>query len=280
MIEITNARQFYDMVNAFKQENANTLTNCFFMPDEVTALAGGKRLFAINLPEWLLILCKRDDYCNLYYYATEAADASFVAMAIKELKNNSIFLDVVSRGGRGDFLTPEKLTDYGCAEKYKTYQRMQLPLKNIDFNSLSPKLAEGYTLSYDYCNYNALSKLWKEALDEKSTPLPTENELIQLAKEGKLLTVHSPENEPAGVVMLSVTAKQGLVQHLVVSANHQRKGLARFLMTMCQIRAQQLQLNMLRLWVDCCNTSAIALYDNLNYKTDGMLCHQLYMKGN
>lgn len=279
MTEITSTEQFYDIVNTFKNTVENPLTNCFLMPEEISNLISQKRIFIKKLPDWLIIICKRDDYSNFYYYTSENSSASCVKDFLSTFGNDDIYIDVVSRFGKGDLATPEKLLVYGCAEKYKTYQRMQLSLKDFEPDLFNHKLPEGYKLSLDYCDYTALIDLWKQALDEKSTPLPQKEELLQLCKTQKVLTVLSKNNELAGVVIISGSSKQGLLQHLAVANNHRRKGLAMYLTTSVILKAKQYNQNIIKLWVDCNNSSAIALYNQLNFKPDGMLCEQLYMKG-
>ncbi len=279
MTEIITTAQFYDTVNTFKTVSEKTFTNCFLMPDEIKLLISQRRIFVKNLPEWLLIFCNREDYTNLYYYTTENSSASCIKEFLKDFENNNIYTDIVSRFGKGDLATPEKLVAYGCAEKYKTYQRMQLSFKDVDSNFSNSKLPEGYKLAFDYCDFDALTELWKQTLDEKSTPLPQKDELLQLCKGQNFLTVLTENNELAGVVLLSASSKQGLIQHLAVANKHRRKGLAMHLMNSVILTAKQHNLNMVRLWVDCNNSSAIALYDQLDFKPDGMLCEQLYMKG-
>lgn len=279
MTEITSTEQFYDIVNTFRNSFEKTLTNCFLMTEEIKLLISQKRIFVKKLPEWLIIVCQRDDYCNFYYYTTENSSASYVKEFLNTPGNDEIYLDAVSRFGNGDLVTPEKLISFGCAEKYKNYQRMQLSLKNIEPDLFKSDLPDGYKLSVNYCNYNALIDLWKQTLDEKSTPLPQREELLQLCQEQNLLTVLNENDELAGVVILSTSSKQGLLQHLAVAKNHRRKGLAMFLTTAVISKAIQCNLKTIKLWVDCNNLSAIALYNQLNFKPDGMLCEQLYMKG-
>ncbi len=279
MTEITSTQQYYDIVNTFKSKFENTLTNCFLMSEEISNLISQKRIFIKAYPQWLFIICKRDDYSNFYYYTTENSPVSCVKEFLNSYHNSDIYADVVSRSGKGDLATPERLVANGCAEKYKTYQRMQLSLKAFEPDLFEPKLPEGYKTTFEYCDYTALSALWKQTLDEKSTPLPQKEELLQLCKEQKLLTVLSENNELAGVIILCASPKQGLIQHLAVANSHRRKGLAMYLATSVILKAKQLNLNTIKLWVDCNNSSAIALYNQLNFKPDGMLCEQLYMKG-
>ena len=279
MTEITSTEQFYDIVNTFKSTFEKTLTNCFLMPEEISNLISQKRIFIKSYPEWLVLICKRDDYSNFYYYTTENSSASYIKEFLSAPGNNDIYLDVVSRFGKGDLATPKKLVEYGVAEKYKNYQRMQLSLKDVEPELLHGELPEGYVASLDYCDYASLTYLWNQTLDEKSTPLPQKEELLELCKTKKLLTVLSQNNELAGVVILSTSSKQGLIQHLAVANNHRRKGLALYLTNSVILQAKQYDLKTIKLWVDCNNSSAIALYNQLNFKPDGMLCEQLYMKG-
>ncbi len=279
MTEIKSTEEFNSLVKAFRIRNQKPLTNCFLMPQEIDTLAKEGRLLAEDSADWLLFLCDRDDYYSLYYYTTENSSSEAVKDFVKTVTDKDVYTDIVSRSGRGDMLTPAKLISDGAAEKYKTYQRMQVNTKDIDFSSLEIKLPEGYSLSLDYCDCEKLGSLWREALDEKSTPLPKQDELITLRDEGHLFTVLSEKGELAAVIVLSVTGKQSLLQHLSVSPDHRRKGLAAALMKKCLLCAKQEELTVSRLWVDCENLSAVALYDRLNFQKDGMLCEQLYMKG-
>lgn len=279
MIEIKTLAEFNEKVKAFRSENGKTVSNCFLMPGEITELSSQGKLFIGEYPKWLLILCNREDYANLYYYTVADSDVSFVKEFVKSVNTKEVYMDAVSRMGRGDCLTPSRLIDEGAAEKYKVYQRMQLPVKDIDFGSVSVNLAEGYIMSTDYCGFQALNALWKDALDEKSTPLPKEEELKKICEEGHLFTVLDSSGNPVAVTVLTVSAGQGLIQHVSVSKQHRRKGLAVSLMNKSLLAARDEGLTMLRLWVDCENTSAIALYDRFNFEKDGMLCDQLYMKG-
>ncbi len=279
MIKIKSPEEYGSLVKNFRARKGKALTNCFLMPDETATLINEGRLYAEETEGWLLLLCDRDDYYSLFYYTVEDSDAKEVGDILKAVKDKDVFADIVTRSGRGDTLTPERLIKEGVAENYKTYQRMQLNVKEIDFSAVKTDLAEGYIMSRDYCDCEKLGDLWKEALDEKSTPLPKEKELKGLLSKGHLFTVLDGKNDLAAVVVLSVSGKQGLIQHLSVSPSHRRKGLAAALMNRCFLCAKEEELTVLRLWVDCQNLSAVALYDRLDFQKDGMLCEQLYMKG-
>ena len=279
MTEITSIVQFNDIVNTFKNNFVKTLTNCFLMPEEISFLISQKKLFVKIHPEWLIIICQRDDYSNFYYYTCENSTTACVKEFLSTFKSDDIYMDIVSRFGKGDLATPEKLISDGCAEKYKTYQRMQLSIKDVEPGIYNTGLPEGYESSLDYCDYTALIDLWKHTLDEKSTPLPQEEEISELCKAQNLFTVLNENNELAGAIILSASSKQGLMQHLAVANNHRRKGLAMHLANSVILKAKQCNLKTIKLWVDCDNSSAIALYNRLNFKPDGMLCEQLYMKG-
>lgn len=279
MIKIENSTQFNSAVKDFRAKYGKGLSNCFLMPAEIDALAADDRLFIAEYPGWLFIICDREDYSNLYYYTVENSDTSFVKELISGISDKEIYLDIVTRMGRGDNETPARLVDAGLAERYKSYQRMQLAVKDIDFDSLEISVAEGYALREDYCNPAEFDSLWKSTLDEKSTPLPTEDELKVLCDDGCLFSVTDSENNLAGVLMLTISSKQGLLQHLAVSPLHRRKGLAFTLFRKSFLAARDKELTMLKLWVDRENMSAIALYDRTGFVTDGMICDQLYMKG-
>lgn len=279
MTKIKSPEEYNSLVKAFRARKGKPLTNCFLMPDELSSLISEGRLCAEESENWLLLVCDRDDYHSLFYYASEDADTKTVAEFLQKIRDKDVFTDIVTRQGRGDSATPEKLIKDGVAEKYKTYQRMQLSVKDIDFSAVSTALPDGYRMCTDYCNCEKLSSLWRETLDEKSTPLPGCEELKKLSEEGHLLTVLDSEGELSAVVVLSVGGKQALVQHLAVSPLHRRKGLAAALMNRCFLSAKEEELTVLRLWVDCENLSAVALYDRLLFQKDGMLCEQLYMKG-
>lgn len=279
MIEIKTFDELNEAIKDFRTRNGKVLTNCFLMPGEISALSADGKLFLQEYEDWLLLLCDREDYYSFYYYTTENSEPQPVKDFIKGIKDKEIFADIITRSGKGDLHTAEKLIKSGAAENYKTYQRMQLDMKNSDFSHLEIKLPDGYNISDDLCNSEAINRLCRISLDEKSTPLPDDKELNKLASEGNLFTVHDSNGDLAGVGMLTVSGKQGLYQHLCVSPNHRRKGIAAAISHKCILRSAEENLSVLRLWVDCKNLSAIALYDRLNFKNDGMVCEQLYMKG-
>ena len=279
MITIENSAQFNEIVKNFRAKYEKTLSNCFLMPAETDSLAGNNSLFVTEYPGWLLIVCDREGYSNLYYYTDGITDTECVREFLDSLKDREVYLDIVTRSGRGDNDTPSRLITDGLATKYKSYQRMQLPVKDIDFGALEISVADGYRLCDNYFDPEKFNELWKSTLDEKSTPLPTVEELGTLCDNGCLFSVVDFERNLAGVTMLTLSSKQALIQHVAVSNNHRRKGLALSLLKRCFLAAHEKQLTMLRLWVDCENMSAIALYDRTGFVTDGMICDQLYMKG-
>lgn len=279
MIEIKTFDEINSAVKSFRAEHGKILTNCFMMPGEIDSLASAGKLFMHEADAWLLLLCDRDDYYSLFYYTTEDSDPLAVREFVSGITDKGIFMDIVTRSGKGDLLTAEKLIKSGAAENYKTYQRMQLDIKNSDFSDLEIILPEGYVISDNRCDSEKINILCRKALDEKSTPLPGEEELMKLTAEGNLFTVYDSNDDLAGVLLLTVSGKQALFQHLCVSSGHRRKGIAAALSHKCILRSVQENISVLRLWVDCKNSSAIALYDRLNFKNDGMVCEQLYMKG-
>ena len=280
MIKIENSAQFNSFVKKFRTEYGKALSNCFLMPAELDSLAKEEKLFIAEYPGWLLIICDRVDYSNLYYYTVEGSDTGFVKELMKDLSDKEVYLDIVTRTGRGDNDTPERLISAGLAKKYKSYQRMQLSVNDIASGSLEICVADGYSLREDYNNPEEFNKLWKSTLDEKSTPLPNDSELKSLLETGCLFSVTDCHGNLAGVAMLTVASKQALIQHVAVSTEHRRKGLALSLLSRCFLAAKEKELTALRLWVDRENMSAIALYDRTGFVTDGMICDQLYMKGN
>ncbi|MBR5826496.1 MAG: GNAT family N-acetyltransferase [Clostridia bacterium] len=279
MTRIENSAQFNEIVKNFRSKYGKVLSNCFLMPSEIDGLASNNSLFVAEYPGWLLIICDREGYSNLYYYTDGISSTDCVGEFLNSLENREVYLDIVTRSGRGDNDTPSRLIADGIAEKYKSYQRMQLPVKNIDYDSLVISVAEGYSLSDDYCVPEEFNKLWKMSLDEKSTPLPTDSEIKSLCDDGCLYSTIDSEGNLTGVLMLTVSSKQALLQHLAVSPLHRRKGLAFTLFQRSFLAARDKELTMLKLWVDRENMSAIALYDRTGFVTDGMICDQLYMKG-
>lgn len=275
MLEIKSAEQYNEEVKLFRKNCSAVHTNCFLMGGEIEELIGKGRLFIERRPGWLFIVCDRDDYSNLYYYTDEGSNTDIFKEFTAENNDREFYVDIVTRNGRGDSITPQRLIDTSAVKKYKTYQRMQLPLKNIDFDSLEINIADGYRAVNDYSDYDELISLWKECLDEKSTPLPSEEEVAKLSGEGKMFAVVTDEGNLAAVIILTTTAKQGLLQHLVVSPKHRRKGLAASLMLSGFVSAEDMGLTMLRLWVDCENHGAISLYERLGLVNDGMICEQL-----
>lgn len=277
MTGIASLEQFSTAVSDFRKAHGKTLTNCFLMPGEIAALASEGRIRLASDDGWLFIVVNNTDYSSLYYYTEKDTSFDGAERLAGLLKNEEVFVDITHRGKTGDRETPQRLIEHGLAEKYKSYVRMQLPMANACIEEAA--LHKDYTAVTDGFDAKQITELWKAALDEKSTPLPHENELIALAKKGELLCAVDSHGDVCAVVMLSVSGKQAMIEHLAVSPDHRRKGLAAAILSKSLLHAKEMNIGTVRLWVDAENAPAISLYNRFGFERDGMICEQLYMKG-
>ena len=276
MTTVTSLEQFSAAVSGFRKSHGKPLTNCFLMPGEIAALAEKGQICLEADGGWLFIVVDNGEYSSLYYYTEK--DASLApAEKFARSYGKPVYIDIALRGRTGDRETPQRLCETGIAVKYKSYVRMQLPMSGADIKIT--ELCCEYTAVSDGFDPKQITALWKIALDEKSTPLPGEEELEALAKKGELICVVDGNADVCAVSMLSVNGKQAMIEHVAVSPAHRRKGLAAALISENLRTAENLGIGTVRLWVDVENTPAISLYNRFGFERDGMICEQLYMKG-
>lgn len=278
MPESITFEELQPLLSSFKKEGEKRLSNCFLMPPELKRLGEEKKLFFKKNEDWLFLFCDRGDYINLYYYSFPSSKGESAEELLKTSFSKPVLLDVTFRGEKGDRETPQKLLSRSLAEEYKKYNRMQLFLSETDVSALKTEIFDGYRVKKEEIDFEAVQKLWRECLDEKSTPLPTKEEFEAFEKSGLVWAAEDEKNELGAVLLLDANKKSGLVQHLVCSPSHRRRGLARTLLNRCIHFAFENGVSVLRLWVDAENKPAIALYEKTGFAPDLTVSEQMYIK--
>lgn len=273
MTEVLSPEFLKTTVASFK-DGRKAFSNCFLMPDELQRLTAKKKLFVLSNSEWLFLLCSRGDYFSAYYYAFDfSTGESAKDLFGAESFSKEILLDVTFRGASGDRETVKKLVSCGVFKEYKTYKRMTLSLKDIEKERLEAKLAPGYRLEKSACFTDVLS-LWKEALDEKSTPLPDSDAFARFEENGLFYALKDKEDKLGCVLILNRKGKTALAEHLVCSPTHRRKGLAKSLFQKVLAQAKESGVTTVKLWVDEKNAPAVSLYEKLGFLDDGTKSEQ------
>lgn len=278
MTTVTSLEQFSKTVSDFRKSHGKVLTNCFLMPDEIASLVSEGRISLKEDGGWLFLVVDNYDYRALYYYTEKDAPLDAVERFVHSLGENSLIIDITLRGKTGDSETLERLVDAGLAERYKKYIRLFRPftednvVEDVDFR-------EGYHAVTTGVDPKAVVALWKKELDEKSTPLPRECEIQSLIENGDLICVVDDNGDLSAVMMNTISRKQQMLWHLVVSENHRRKGLAVALYIKCLVRAQKAGASISRSLIDVNNIPSLTLAERLGFEPDGLICEQLYMKG-
>ena len=273
MTEVLSPEFLKTTVASFK-DGRKAFSNCFLMPDELQRLTAEKKLFVLSNSEWLFLLCSRGDYFSAYYYAFDfSTGESAKDLFGAESFSKEILLDVTFRGASGDRETVKKLVSCGVFKEYKTYKRMTLSLKDIEKERLEAKLAPGYRLEKSAC-YTDVFSLWKEALDEKSTPLPDSDAFARFEENGLFYALKDKEDELGCVLILNRKGKTALAEHLVCSPAHRRKGLAKSLFQKALAQAKESGVTAVKLWVDEKNAPAVSLYEKLGFLDDGTKSEQ------
>lgn len=274
MIEIKSLTEFSGMLASFRNEHKKSETNFLMMPAQISELCQSGSFFASQSNGFLKILCDMGDYYSFYYYCA-IDETQFDLTDVKEAaKKKDVLLDFVLSEKRHQTVgfPITVLLQSGKLKEYKTYKRMDFDLSVLS-SALDFKLADGYFETVG-SNSQQITALWKTALDERSTPLPTQSEIMELKNEGNILCVNALNGNLAAVGILSISGRQGIVQHIAVSQQCRRKGLAKYVVFKLLFLAKEKNIRVLRLWVDKENLPAVTLYNSLGFKPDAIICKQ------
>ncbi len=273
MLPTESLNQFSGIVSQFQKAHSKCATNFFLMPSEIKELCEKKRLFVSQSGGLMKILCDRVDYYSFYYYADRQCADFDISDVLEKAGDKDVLTDAVMstrRSAQVGFPIVEML-EKGIIREYKSYKRMVFE-NEVDFSSCV--LADGYEEMKREDIFDELTLLWKTALDEKSTPLPEKDEVETLYNDGKLFTVCKNDSTLAAVGVLAVSGRQAMIQHVAVSPDERRKGLARYILKRLISLSKELDIRVLRLWVDNDNLPAVTLYDRNGFVPDGTICSQ------
>lgn len=276
MLCLSDLKQFSELLSEYRKSYPKAETNFLMMPGEITELCNRKMFFVSQSEGFLKILCDRGDYYNFYYYADKQISQLDIADVLEKAWDKDILIDVVISEKRNmtiGFPITNMVSDDIISE-YKSYQRMIFCADVSDAERYTHSLAEGYSNEKCEFDYDAIISLWKDALDERSTPLPEKQELEEIFNDGRVLTVYSEEKRLSAVGVLSTSGRQAVIQHIAVSKADRRKGLARYVFGKLLLLASSLNIRVIRLWVDKENLPAVTLYDREGFEPDGMICKQ------
>lgn len=269
MKKITELKQFTEIAKNYRRAE----TNFFMLPAHISALCEQGVLYASENNGIFKILCSRDDYFNFYYYAVENAEFEF-SDVLTIADDKDILLDTVSsKDSESNFIAG--MLSKNIIDRYKVYQRMTLDIHNYD-RSFDGELCEGYSENGKF-NPREIIKLWRDVLDEKSTPLPDAEQLTEINSNKRLITVYNGDRL-SGTGMLEITGKRAVLQHLSVSPIDRRKGLADYIVTRIIRLAADNNIRILNLWVDKENLPAVNLYVHKGFVPDGIISKQYIFK--
>lgn len=277
MVNILNFEQYSFLIKDFQKQNPKGFSNCFLMPEEIKQLIEQRKIYFFKQRDWLFIVCDRNDYYSLYYYSSACPCKPNFQEIHSCCCDKIILSDVVSRiNSQKNDEALNMLLSCELFSEYKVYKRMILPAEK---EVLSENLNSEYTFDFQYENCEDLHFLWKTALDEKSTPLPNENDVKKLENNKNMLYIVNESKSLCAVGMLNVQGKQALIEHIAVGNLHRRKGLAKYIVTKLISYGKEKGIKAFKLWVDCKNMPAIKLYDCIGFVEDGMICKQFELKG-
>lgn len=268
MQKIADLKQFSEVTANFRRAK----TNFLMMPAQITELCERGALSYSEKNGFLKFLCDRGDYFNFYYYALSESEPD-VSDVISGAKGKDVLIDIVS-SKKTENPVISKLIINGDVEPYKIYKRMSFDMSGvIDDTKLNSEYSEDGRF-----NAADVIALYRAALDERSTPLPSEDELNAVYQDGRLAVVYDKSGQLCAACMLEIAGKSALIQHVVVSENDRRHGLAGFLVSKAMLLAKELGIKSLRLWVDMANQPAVLLYESKDFTPDGVICDQYILK--
>ena len=264
---------FVTLINNYREQNDNPVTNCLLLPARIQTYTQQKRFYFELDRRGLFFYVDEEDYYQLFMYASADSDLKFHSQD-KPIVINQVVIPKVSKESAEVF---EKKILEGGFNKYLTYQRMKLDKGSYIQNEQKGEklLAKGYQLKVaKEKQYKEIDAIWKRILDPYSN-LPSLRELVEYIKSGSVYCVTDEENQIVGAILRKIEHKSCEIRHLAVEENHRGRNLAYSLFSYCI--DDMMDDKQLFLWVEVDNFAAIKLYKKLGFFSDEIKLNQFLL---
>jgi len=282
MQPVKDFKEFALILNGFKKTHDKEIeTNCFFLPNEVSAYTDQQRLFYIKQDTALFFIVNEEYYYHLYYYIVRGI---CVEKNIPEKFEKPVTLDFVFRLSR----MPEDLDgmlkrwrDAGFAD-YKQYMRLNRSIAAEDDSHIqNPDVEKSYRFGYEDTSLAGnIRKLWEESLDIYSTALHSVEGIAENLQAGNVFYLTDRVGELCASLYVTISGTTCIIQHVTVDKRYRGQGLGAYLLLKVLAQMKQRGLRNSYLWADEKNTSAIRLYEKCGYVHNAMISKQfIYKRG-
>lgn len=273
--EIISLDQYSNIIKEFKSRHGKVDTNNYFMQDSIEQYILENRIHYVLSDEILYFFMDEYDYSKLIFYLPVGKAASLVKI------RQTVLIDFVFRKNKKMIYVEmlcSKWQECGFRE-YKSYQKMILYVKKKEIlENLLPELCEEFVLgNNDISCAEPLLDLWRNGLDEKSTPLPGIDEIRDCILRKEILYIKSRNGDLCGAIRYVQTGKTFNLHHLVISQKYRRKKLGKYLMEMIIHKAIEIDIDYCKLWVDIKNKAAIELYLKCGYVLENIYSKQIIL---
>lgn len=274
-MEIVNSIQhFSTLVKETKQHGKVVFSNCYLMAQEINKYTQNHNMFWEKLNNGLIFLCRERDFYYLYFYLFDIEESA-VSKSLNNL-DKPVVIDFVfnEKQKQSQLFEVECLWQKSGFKLHDTYSRMFLqgPV-HVDKELNIPS---GYYLRHTTSrDLLTIENLWRSSLDLFSTALPRREELAKILDEEPLLATYDMYESLVAVMHVITKGKVGIINHVVVSEENRKQGLAKILLHANFLHYDRIE--KWYLWVSDKNHSAKIFYSKSGFVFDGIISHQFLL---
>jgi len=260
-------------------KDKQNISNCFLMPDGINRYTQNSRMFWERVQNGIIFICEEKDFYYLYFYLNNQEITLYDKW--REKFNKPVIIDLVhweSKKPQTLIGVENQLIINGFCQ-YKKYKRMLLDIhinKNSSTDQIFQKISFyqiGYAQSSDH---SKIQSVWRNTLDIYSTPMPSDNELVELIEKKQIICGFEKNNKLVAALQIGLNRNTCYINRIAVDKGHRRHGLAQALLNYCF--SFHHEVNKYFLWVEELNSPAIRLYLKNGFSFDGKKTNQLIMK--
>lgn len=267
MDRVESYEQCVDMIKKFKRNCEKTVTNFFFLPNELKEIIDHGIVYFQISEKALIFFMDEKEYLCMYYFLEEGI-GSVITSAGKPL-----LLDFVARENgyeKAEEREKERWRSSGF-EFYKGYVRMQCDLSVHESSTWGDVIqcagCELFCAGFE--DAEEIAGLWQGSLDHFSVPIPNAEEVCQMIRSQHVYCLKKA-GEIVGAVYMDVTADRCVLKHLAVKSVFRGHGLGMVIMGYALRNMSEENVNSCCLWVATDNTAAYKSYKKYGFQEEGL----------
>lgn len=268
---IATLSDFKDVMSRSLPRGRKFITNSTMLPAVIDALTKKQQLSWAAIKNGLIILRKNADFYGLLFYLLEPV-GDHSPIDLNQL-DKPVVLDLLvhATGLSRSQKAAKALWLRSGFNFHKRYIRFRLDLPSGDRSARfttkldNHKYELGHALPVDI---PAIRRLWYEALDPYSVPLPDEEELRTLTRTRQIICVRTRAGDLAAVSRPEIRGKIAYNWHTVVDTQHRGQGLVNAMKSLLYL--DHPNVTRFYAWMEEDNQRMIEIDKRTGYQPDGL----------